>query len=409
MTRSYSGPRAVLALRDFQLFTTLTFLTAVLQQTQAVAVGWDLYERTGSAMALGWVGLAQFLPVMLLFLPAGHCADRYDRRWIMVASQVLLAIGSIGLLFAARPGVPLFWVYASLVFTGSAQVLNRPARDALQPQLVPTPLLVNAVALNSSVHQVASIGGPALGGLLIAATNSAQMVYGINLAISVIAVFIALSIRARTRPPARSSLSVKAMFAGVVHVWNTKLVLGVLSADLFAVLFAGSSALMPVFAKDILHVGPSGLGALSAAPAVGALAMGLLQGLHGRPYRHAGKAFLWAVAGYGVAILVFGVSSWFSLSLVALALSGALDNLSVVLRHTMVQLYTPDELRGRVSAVNRVFVDSSNRLGALEAGLLAAVTSPVFAVAVGGIITVVVAAAAARMFPQLRNLEKLGG
>jgi MFS family permease len=409
MTPQTTGPRAVLALRDFRLFLAVTFLNAVLQQTQSVAVGWDLYERTGSVIALGYVGLAQFLPVILLFLPAGQLADRYDRRMLMVASQALVALGSIGLAFAAQPGVPLIWVYACLFATGVAQVLNRPARDSLQPQIVPAPLFANSVALSSSLFQVASIGGPAVGGVLIAITGSAQSVYLVNMALAVLAMLIAFAIRARRPEGRRPGTSFPELFAGLTHVWRTKLILGALFVDLFAVLFAGANALLPVFAKDILHVGPVGLGWLSAASAVGALTMGLFQGLLGRPSRQAGKTFLWAVAAYGVAMIVFGLSNLFVLSFVALMLAGMMDNMSVVLRHSMVQLYTPDELRGRVSAVNRVFVDSSNQLGALEAGVLATFTSPVFAVVAGGVVTVLVAAAAVKMFPDLRKLERLGG
>jgi sugar phosphate permease len=195
----------------------------------------------------------------------------------------------------------------------------------------------------------------------------------------------------------------------MAHVWRTKLILGALAVDLFAVLFAGAAALLPVYAKDILRAGPAGLGWLSAATAIGALVMGLAQGLRRRPTDRAGKTFLWAVAGYGAATIVFGLSTSFALSFIALMVAGAMDNLSVVLRHTMVQLYTPDELRGRVSAVNRVFVDSSNQLGALEAGLLATVTSPVFAVVAGGAVTMLVVAAAVKAFPDLRRLERLGG
>jgi MFS family permease len=409
MTLQIFGPRAVLALRDFRLFTSVTFLTAVQQQMQSVAVGWDLYERTGSAMALGWVGLAQFIPVILFFLPAGQLADRHDRRLLLVGSQVLLALCSLGLALAAHYDAPVIWMYVSLFVAGVAQVINRPSRDALQSQIVPAPLLANSVALNSSVFQVASIGGPGLGGVLIAWSGSAYTVYLINLGMAALAMVLAFSIRARPRTGKRPGIAFDELFAGLVHVWKRKLILGALAVDLFAVLFAGAGALLPVFAKDILHVGPVGLGWLSSAAALGSLSMGLVQGLKGRPYEHAGKAFLWAVSGYGVATVVFGMSANFAVSFAALVLAGALDNMSVVLRHTMVQLYTPDELRGRVSAVNRVFVDSSNHLGALRAGALATFASPMVAVVAGGVITVLVTAAAVKMFPELRNLERLGG
>jgi hypothetical protein len=220
---------------------------------------------------------------------------------------------------------------------------------------------------------------------------------------------MSFAIKGRRPTGKRPGTSFPELFAGLTHVWRTKLILGALAVDLFAVLFAGASALMPVFAKDVLHTGPAGLGWLSGASAFGSLAMGLVQGFQGKPMAHAGKAFLWAVAGYGAATVVFGVSTSFALSFVALMLAGAMDNMSVVLRHTMVQLYTPDELRGRVSAVNRVFVDSSNNLGALRAGVMANLFSPVVAVVAGGIVTVLVTAAAFRIFPDLRDLKRLGG
>jgi MFS family permease len=401
------GARGVLGLRDFRLFALLGFFTAVVQQAQAVAVGWDIYERTGSALALGAVGLVQFLPTIALFLPAGQIADRRDRRMVMAASQAAYALGSCGLAAAAWSGASAVWIYACLLATGTAQVMNRPSRDALLPQIVPAPLLAGAVALNSSLFQCAWIGGPAFAGLVIAITGGAMTVYSINLALSVAAIFLTVALGPRPPAARARAVSVKELFAGLAHVWRTRLVLGVMAVDLMAVLFAGTQALLPIFAKDVLHVGPAGLGWLSSAPALGALIMGLVQGLWRRPYRHAGHGFLWAVAGYGGAMMVFGVSELFWLSLVALFLTGAFDNLSVVVRQTVVQLHTPDELRGRVSAVNRVFVDASNQLGALRSGVLTAVTSPVFTVVAGGAITLLVVVAALRVFPEVRRMERL--
>lgn len=406
MPPKHTGARAVLALRDFRLFTLLGFCTAIFQQAQVVAVGWDIYERTGSALALGWVGLAQFVPTILLFLPAGQLADRHDRRLIMIGSQIGFALGALGLAAASHSGASVGWIYACLLLTGVAQAMNRPSRDALLAQIVPAPLLTHAVALNSSLFQFAWIAGPTVAGTLIAFTEAAAPVYLLNVALSAVAMSLAMALAPRPRTDAPPGRRLKDIFAGLTHVWRTRLVLGVLALDLMAVLFASTQALLPIFAKDVLQVGPVGLGWLSAAPAMGALTMGLVQGLWRAPYRHAGQAFLWAVAGYGLAMMAFGLSEIFWLSLLALAASGALDNLSVVLRQTVVQLQTPDALRGRVSSVNRVFVDSSNQLGQLRSGVLTAFTSPVFTVVAGGAIVLVVVAASLRLFPEIRRLER---
>jgi MFS family permease len=407
MTTDTHSPRAVLALRDFRLFASATFMTAGLQQMQAVAVGWDLYERTGSVMALAWIGVAQFLPVLLLFLPAGQIADRFDRRLVMVASQATFAVGSVGLSVSALLHADPLWIFGFLFITGIGQVLNRPSRDALLPMIVPTPLIPNALALNSSLFQVSSIGGPALAGVLIASAGTAAGVYFINLAMSLITMGLALAIRVRPvdiarRPP----LTLDAMFAGVRHVIKTRLILGVMIVDLFAVMFGGVTALLPVFAKDVLHVGPVGLGWLASAQAIGALIMGVTQGVR-KPTRHAGNTFTIAVACYGLAMAIFGLSEIFLLSFFALVLAGAMDNLSVVLRHSVVQIFTPDELRGRVSAVNRVFVDSSNHVGTIETSLLAGFTSPAFCAVTGGLITIAVAIIARQRFHELRDLKSL--
>ncbi|MSQ53214.1 MAG: MFS transporter [Betaproteobacteria bacterium] len=407
MTQIPHSAREVLGLRDFRLFAWATFMTAGLQQMQALAVGWDLYERTGSVMTLAWIGVAQFLPVLLLFLPAGQIADRFDRRLVMVASQATFAVGSIGLSVSALMHADPLWIFGFLFVTGIGQVLNRPSRDALLPMIVPTPLIPNALALNSSLFQVSSIGGPALAGVLIASAGSAAGVYFINLALSLITMALALAIRVRpaaisTRPP----LTLNAMLAGVRHVIKTRLILGVLIVDLFAVMFGGVSALLPVFAKDILHVGPVGLGWLASAQAIGALIMGVTQGVR-KPTRHAGNTFVLAVAVYGLAMAAFGLSEIFIVSFLALMLAGAMDNLSVVLRHSVVQIYTPDELRGRVSAVNRVFVDSSNHVGTIETSLLAGLTSPGFCAVAGGLITIAVALVARQRFHELRELKTL--
>ncbi|MBL8381938.1 MAG: MFS transporter [Burkholderiales bacterium] len=385
-------------------------VASLAQQSLGVAVGWDIYERTGSAMALGWVGLAQFIPVLAFFLPAGQLADRHDRRRIVAASLVVWVAASALLVACAYRALPVAWIYLAIAAVGMSTVLNRAGRDALLPQLVPAETLAQAVMWNSTVFQTASVAGPALAGLLIALGGSAITVYGFNLAAMVAAMTLALAIRRRAPSHGRKPSTWADLFGGLAHVWKTKVVLGLITIDLFAVMLGGATALMPVFAKDILGVGPTGLGWLSAGPAIGAVLMATAaaRGWRGPP-PHAGRTFLAAVAVFGVATIVFGLSRWYWLSLIALVVLGAADNVGAVIRQTAVQLYTPDELRGRVSAVNRVFISSSNELGAVESGLLASLTNPVFAVVAGGVATLAIAAAGFRVFPDLRGLKKVGG
>jgi len=389
---------------DYRRLVTMAFLTALVQQAQSVAIGWDIYERTGSALALGWAGLAQFAPIAAFFLPAGQIADRHDRRLVIAWSLGTWSVAALVLAAASHLDAGIGWIYAAIMGTGASIVLNRAARDALVPRIVPGAYLQSAVAWNMSVFQVALVSGPALAGVVIAATHSATAVYAMNLGSLVVAAWMALSIKHRIAGDAHRPGSLRDLFAGVEHVWRTKVALGMMSIDLFAVLLGSVTALLPIFAKDILQVGPSGLGWLAAAPALGAVLMGVTQGMR-RPWPHAGRAFLWGVAVYGVATIVFGLSRSFWLSLVALVVLGAADNASAVIRQTVLQLRTPDALRGRVSAVNRVFISSSNELGAFESGLLAAFTSPVFAVVFGGLATLVIVGSGAKLFPEIGRLR----
>jgi MFS family permease len=396
-----------LRLPDYRRLLVVSGAMQLAHQMQATAVGWDLYERTGSVLALAWVGLAQLLPALLLFIPAGELADRRDRRVVMAASLLLVVLGSAGLAAAAAAsGAGTLWTYASLFLTSAAQVVNRPSRDALLPRVVPDTQLGQAVAFNASVFQSASVAGPALAGTIIAVTSSAVPVFVIDLALALVALVAALRLDVGGRPPQQPPLTLRALGAGVAHVWRTKVILGAITLDLFAVLFGGATALLPVYAKDILQVGPAGLGWLNAAPAIGAVAMALWLSRH-PPRRRVGPLFLACVAGFGLATSVFGLSTSYGLSFAALIVIGALDNVSVVIRQTIVQLWTPDALRGRVSAVNRVFVSSSNELGAFESGAVAALIGPVATVVAGGIATVLVVAAATRVFPELRRLQTL--
>ena len=394
--------------RDYRLFIALVLISSLSQQSLAVAVGWDVYERTGSALALGWVGLAQFVPVLAFFLPAGQLADRHDRRRIVAASLAIWVAASALLLAVALTHGPVVWIYAAVAAIGMSTVLNRAGRDALLSQLVPPEHLAQGVMWNSTVFQTASVAGPALAGVLIAIGHSATPVYVMNLASTSAAMLLALVIRPRPRGAGRRPSTWADVFGGLAHVWKTKVVLGLITIDLFAVLLGGATALLPIYAKDILHVGPAGLGWLSAGPAIGAVALAVLAARGGRRPPHAGRAFLRAVAVFGAATIVFGLSQWFWLSMLALITLGAADNVGAVIRQTAVQLYTPDELRGRVAAVNRVFISSSNELGAVESGLLASLTGPVFAVVAGGIATLLIASAGYRLFPALRDLRRVG-
>lgn len=392
--------------RDLRFFLLVTVVNAVVHFGQGVAVGWSVYELTGSALALGFVGLAQFLPILLFFLPAGQVADRFERRRVVVASLVLMGCASTLLAVAAALHWHVGWIYAALTFSGVAQIQHRPARDALLPALVSNARLPASIALVSSLHQIASMAAPAVAGALIAVFHAALPIYLLNLALVLLGIAATLAIRQRSRGQAAVSGKgrLAEVLAGFTHVWRTRVLLAVMSIDLVAVLFGGAVALLPIYAKDILHVGPSGLGILSTAPAVGAAIAGVLIARFGVALDW--RVFLVAVAGFGVFTIIFGLSTSFPLSVLALVLLGGCDSVSVVIRQTVQQQHTPDALRGRVGAVSRVFIGSSNELGALESGLLSAAIGPLAAVVAGGVVTLAVAALGPRVFPQLRTLRR---
>jgi len=399
-------PYIALRVRDYRLYLATSILATVGGEMQMVAVGWELYERTGSALNLGFVGLALGLPFLLLALPGGQLADRVGRGRIIMAANGVMAIASVGLaaLSWARGPIPL--VYACLMLAGAASAFSMPARWALVPQLVPKAALTNAITWSSSGWQVANVAGPALGGLVIGLGRGAAWVYLIDVAccLGVIATFL----RIADRPPVPSgeALSRRSFLAGLGFVWRTRLLLATLTLDLFAVLLGGATALLPIYARDILHVGPGGLGWLRAAPSAGAFAMALILA-HRPPLRRAGPALIWAVGGFGAATVVFGLSRSFGLSLAMLAVTGALDNISVVVRATLLQVLTPDALRGRVSAVNGVFIGASNEFGGFESGLAAWLIGPVAAVVAGGVGSVLVVGSVALLWPEVRRLGRL--
>jgi MFS family permease len=376
---------------------------------QTVAVGWQVYEITRNPFDLGLIGLSQFLPFILLVLPAGQVADRYDRRRIVLAGYLLGAVAS-GMLLAitlaggtAASVLPIFGVMAMF---GIVRAFNMPTSQALLPNLVPPEVFGNAVALNTSLFQLATIGGPAVAGLLI--ILGTPVVYASVVALLLLASWLALGLRgggASGQRGPREPITLGNVLAGITFVRGNRPVLGSISLDLFAVLFGGATALLPAFASDVLHVGPAGLGLLRAAPAVGAAVSGAL--VAWRPIRRGGGRWLFGgVAVFGAATIVFGLSSSFLLSAVALTLLGAADMVSVYIRHLLVQLQTPDAIRGRVSAVNAVFIGASNELGEFESGVTAAWFGLVPAVLIGGSATLLVAVTWTRLFPMLWHLEQ---
>ena len=403
---SLHDPYAALRVKGFRLYMLAAMFLTVGGQMQSVAVAWELYERTHSALALGYVGLVQIAPVLLLALPAGHAADRYSRKHLLMGSQLLMALASAGLavLSATRGAVPL--IYGCLLLTGIAQSLSRPARWSFLPQLVPGELLGNAVTWNTSAWQVASVAGPALGGLFLALTHGARQVYVFDFACSLAVIVLVGSIPTRPAVRGLERATFRTLLAGFDFVRRTRLILAALTLDLFAVLLGGATALLPIFARDVLQVGPTGLGCLRAAPSIGAVVMGLTLA-HRPPLRRAGPVLLGSVAGFGLATIVFGLSRDPYLSFVMLMLTGALDNISVVVRSTLVQSLTPDAMRGRVSAVNGLFIGTSNELGGFESGLTAQRFGPVASVVGGGIGTILVVLAVAFHWPQIRRLRSL--
>lgn len=422
-------PYAALRHRDYLLYSVGSLIAAIGNQMQGVAVGWEIYDRTRDPLALGLVGLVQALPVLLFALPAGQLADRFDRRRIVLAMQLLVVLSWFGLAYISYTSGPIWMLYGCLLLDGIGHSFAGPAQSSLMPQLVPPELLSNAITWNSSRWQIGSMVGPALGGFAIAWLGGTWMVYLVSAVCVLVLVVFILPLRPRPQQRAGEPMSLASLLMGFRFVWNTKLLLATLTLDMFAVLLGGAVALLPVFAsEDYLNVGPEGLGWLRAAPAVGALVMALLIA-HLPPMRRAGKALLWAVAGFGAATIVFGLtpalqvwepaarfdtvftvleySGFFWLAMLMLFLTGALDNISVVVRHTLVQALTPDQMRGRVSAVNSVFIGTSNEIGAFESGVIAAWIGPIAAVVAGGFGTILVVLGVARIWPQITALGTL--
>jgi MFS family permease len=402
-----AGGRVVFTYPAFRNFQVGRFLLVVSLEMQSVAVGWQVYDITHQAFALGLTGLVQFLPGVLLFLVAGHAADAIHRRRLLTTCYGAFAVCSALLLAISVHGQPrVVWIYVVMTLVGVVRSFSGPVTRAILPQLVPMEMFPSAVAWHSSVFQTATILGPAIGGLIYAAFRGPEAVYATALTCAVIAGAVTLRIETRQGTPAREPVSWNTVFAGLRYIRKEKVILGSISLDLVAVLLGGAVALLPIYAREILHTGPWGLGILRSAPGVGAAIMAVFLGY--RPLRRrAGAAMLWCVAAFGAATIIFGLSRSMTLSVVSLVMVGATDMVSVVIRGTLVQVKTPDEMRGRVNAVDMVFIGASNELGEFESGLTAQWFGAVPAVIIGGIGAIVATALWAWWFPALRRADKL--
>jgi MFS family permease len=402
---SRSTAFAVLANHDFRNFLIARFFTTFTMMMMSVAVGWQVYDLTHSAFALGIVGLVQFLPAFLLTLPGGLAADRFERKRVIlfgVSLELIVAASMLAITLSEKPQI--WMIYAVLTLIGVSRAFLAPASQSFLPLLVPQADFMRAVAWNSSVFQGAVIAGPAIGGFMYAL--GPVYVYGCATACLLIAAVMIAGLRAPTRARSMTSVRIADLFTGVKYVFSRQAILGAVSLDLFAVLFGGATALLPIYARDILHTGPWGLGFLRSAPAIGAATVALVLAHH--PIKEkAGTKLFTCVALFGLCTVIFGLSRSFFLSLAVLVVLGAADMFSVVIRQTLVQIATPDEMRGRVSAVNMLFIGASNELGEFESGVTAAWFGTVPSVVIGGLGTLAVVAIWAWRFPILRKMNRL--
>jgi MFS family permease len=399
--------RAAFTHPAFVLFQVARFLIVAAVEMQAVAVGWQVYEITHRPLDLGFVGLAQFLPAILLFPLSGHASDRYERRHVLSTCYAGFAV-CFALLFALaqRHVHSVAAIYGVLIVLGVVRSFNGTASRSILPQLVSEEHFPNAVAWNATTFQTATILGPSFGGILYAAFHGPSVVYAFALLTAIGATLSTFRIKPEAKARPREPMTFKTVFAGLHYIWNKKLILGAISLDLFAVLLGGAVALLPVYAREILHTGPWGLGLLRSAPGVGAAIMAVL--VAHRPLRgRSGVILLWSVAGFGVFTIIFGISRSLVVSLIALLLLGASDMISVIIRATLTQLATPDEMRGRVTAVDMIFIGTSNEFGQFESGVTAQWFGTVPAVVLGGVGTLVVIGLWAWLFPELRHAGEL--
>ena len=399
------GARDLLKHRSFLFFLLSRSLSRSSSQIGAVAIGWQIYDLTGSAFDLGMVGLVQFLPTALLVFVAGHAADRFERRRVVQLCQLVEALTALFLAGSTYAGtLTELHIFVASFVLGIAGAFESPATSALLPLITPQGSLQRATAISSGASQIATIAGPALGGLAYAVMPSIP--YGIMVVFWLAGMVLTGGIRTVQQAPAKDSSTPNDLFAGVKFVRNNPAILGTISLDLFAVLFGGVVALLPIYARDILQTGPLGLGILRAAPAVGALLMTMLLARH-TISRRVGMRMFQSVIIFGAATVVFAVSHWMWLSVLSLAILGAADTVSVVIRFSLVQLSTPDDMRGRVGAVNFLFINASNQLGQFESGVTAALFGAMPAAVLGGVATIGIALLWMKLFPTLRDVERL--
>lgn len=403
MKKTNHNPYAALRVPTLRRFLLGNLLLQIGLGAQGLAVGWEVYLRTGRPLALGFVGGIQAIPMLLLSLPAGYIADRFDRRKITAVCLLGVVSCSLGLAWVSATHGPIRLMYLLLFFDATFATLQRPSVASIFPSLVPTEILENAVKWRTSLFQIAAVTGPAIGALIVASYIPAAYVMNAVFGLIYTALILSLKVNSKT---AAGAMSLRSIFAGVRFVWKRKLLLGIISLDLFAVLLGGAVYLLPVFAKDVLHAGAHGLGWLRAAPALGSVCMGILLA-HLPPMRRAGRAMFLAVTGFGIATIAFGLSRNIVLSWALLFLAGAFDNISMVVRGTLMLLLTPNDMLGRVSAVNHIFIGSSNEIGGLESGVTAQLMGPRLSVVVGGIGTLLVVGIWSLLFPRLRSFGTL--
>ena len=390
---------------DLLRFVAARVLGGMAQQMTNVALGWLVYERTHSAYALGLVALFQFIPALPLVAATGHVADNYDRRWVVAAAFMAQILAAAALFTFDTSGFGMGWLYGLVLLTGATSAFGLPAQQALLATLVPAEEISQAVAFSSSTNQLAIMAGPALGGLAYAWIGPWTFVLAAGLQVLAVILMLVIKPRPITRDSSGGGVWERA-FAGLAYVKSNPILLGAITLDLFAVILAGVTSLLPIFARDILHSGPLGLGLLRSAPAIGAVVVGF--SLSRWPIqRHAGLTMIWAVGAFGVVTALFGLSHSFPLSILALAASGGFDMVSVVVRQTLVQVATPDEMRGRVSAVSSVFISGSNRLGDFESGIVAGLAGAPAAAVIGGVGSVLVVLATALLAPSFRKADRL--
>lgn len=406
--QDHHDPYAALRFDEFRLILAGRFISSLGSQMLSVAIGWELWLRTHNTFALGMIGLVQVMPVILLSLPAGHVADQFNRKKIILYSQILLAACSLGLALLSFFQGPLVLIYVCLLGIGVARAFNDPASSTLIPQTVPPEVFTSAATWSSSSWQLAAIIGPAIAGLIAAAMEKVTIIYIFDVIAAIVFLILVSLVKGRPLALSRKAATLESLAEGLRFIRSSRVILAAITLDMFAVLFGGAVTLLPVYATDILHVGSQGLGLMRAAPSIGSLLMAFAL-THLPSLRQAGRTLLLAVAGFGLATVFFGLSTSFWLSMAMLVLLGGLDNISVVIRSTLILTRTPDEMRGRTSAVNSIFIGISNELGGFESGLAASLFGPVISVVGGGILTILVVLGVAKVWPELREMKTLDG